>query len=272
MRKKAEGTYRSEGTDQKKRDVFSPVRSFRLMVAFFTRIPAGIPEYSERLFSSGIKTLPLVGVLIGLLLYFVSFLRYLMLPDGVLALILVISYCMITGGLHFDGVADTCDAIFSGRDRERMLEIMKDSRTGTFGVMGLILLLLSYYVLFAELGTLWPQALICLPVVGKSAMVASCWKAGTARNSGMGYAFILRVGRGEVICSLLAGLAVSILTGPACIIGALLAFGAAFSAREYFERRLGGLTGDVLGCICELSQVVFAAGVFLTVHVAETFF
>lgn len=239
------------------------IRGFRLMIAFFTRIPVGIPDYTETLFASGIKTLPFVGLLIGGFLYVVSLLRFLQLPDSVLALFLVAAYCIVTGGLHFDGVADTCDGIFSGTDRKRTLEIMKDSRTGTFGVIGLALMVLSYYVFFKEIGNVSPLSALCMPVVGKTGMIVAAYKAKTARPSGMGYGFITRVGWEEAAVALFVMTAVCSIARPAYLLGAVAALLFALAMREGFQKKLGGLTGDTLGFICEVTQVLFLAMIFI---------
>lgn len=234
------------------------------MIAFFTRIPVGIPDYSENLFASGMKTLPFVGLLIGLLLYLVSFVYPLGLPDSVAALFLIIAYCLVTGGLHFDGVADTCDGIFSGADRERTLEIMKDSRNGTFAVVGLVLLILSYYVFFREIGNLSRTVLICMPVVGKCGTMISAFKSNSARQAGLGYGFIKYVDWPELAVSLVSMVIVCVMLAPVSFPAAALALLLALAMRESFEKKLGGQTGDTLGFVCEVTQVLYLAGVYVT--------
>lgn len=245
------------------------MRGFRLMIAFFTRLPAGVPVYTEGLFARGIRTMPFVGLILGVILYLAGLLRLLGLPEPVLGLVLLGVYCFTTGGLHFDGVADTCDGIFSAQSRERMLEIMKDSHIGTFGVLGLVLLLLGYVVFLGEVGKHLPPALLCMPVVGKGAMVMVSWKAPCARKEGMGYGFITRVGKTELFWALAVVPLVILLMEPGLLPAGGIALGGAFAARKKFERTLGGLTGDTLGFICEWSQILFAASAFFTWYVAE---
>ena len=113
------------------------IRSFVLMLGFFARIPVPQIEYTEERYIKGIPLLPFVGAVSGgLLLCVYQLSRWLPMP--VTALALFLAYLLITGGLHLDGLGDSCDALFSGRDREKMLEIMKDSRSGSFGVLGQI--------------------------------------------------------------------------------------------------------------------------------------
>ena len=101
------------------------MKSFILMLSFFTRLPVPYVEYEEKLYIKGIKTIPFVGIVLGLILYVVSFVNLWFDPE-VTAVVLLMTYIFMTGGLHLDGLADTCDGVFSGRERERMLEIMKE--------------------------------------------------------------------------------------------------------------------------------------------------
>lgn len=239
-------------------------KGFRLMIAFFTRIPVGIPDYSENLFASGIKSLPFVGLLIGMILWLVSFGHMLGLPDSVAALLLIIAYCLVTGGLHFDGVADTCDGIFSGTSREQTLEIMRDSRNGTFAVVGIVLLLLSYFVFFREVGSISPEVLLCMPIVGKCGMIVGAFKANPARESGLGYGFIKYVNWPELVVALVTMTVFCILLAPISFLSAAASLLFALAMREGFQKRLGGQTGDTLGFVCEITQVIYLIGTYLT--------
>ena len=115
------------------------------MLSFFTRLPFGkYIEYTEKRYLEGLATFPLTGIVIGSFLT----LPYLLI-DGdhaVAGLMVIIIYLFITGGIHLDGLADSCDGLFSNRPKERVLEIMMDSHIGTFGVIALILYFLSFYV------------------------------------------------------------------------------------------------------------------------------
>ena len=105
------------------------IRSFLLMLGFFTRIPVPQVEYTEERYVRGIPLLPFVGAVNGGLLVCVWQLHR-WLPTPVVSLLMFLLYLLLTGGIHLDGLGDSCDALFSGRDRERMLEIMKDKGNG----------------------------------------------------------------------------------------------------------------------------------------------
>lgn len=284
------------------------MKTFLLMIAFFTRLPVPQVAYSEERYKKGLKLMPFVGVLIGLILYALSFLRFLFSP-AVVALILLSGYIFITGGLHLDGLADTCDGMFSGREPERILEIMKDSRVGSFGVLAMLFFFLFYFVMYQYIPY---EALILFPVVGKSAPLVSAYNADYARPSGMGKTLVENIGKREYAIALLVPVILSLLvpfsialcggtvfTGADLSPGAIAAsekgagllsavglslFGegcglaftaavvyltasvagllAAAAATQWFKKKIGGVTGDTLGMVCELSQMVFVGAVY----------
>jgi adenosylcobinamide-GDP ribazoletransferase len=120
-----------------KKNMKQVMRSLSMMIAFFTRIPMKYGhEFDEDDYCIGIMFLPVVGLIISLGLFSLKYALFFASPY-VSGLIMLIFYIWITGGLHIDGLADTFDGIFSGRDRERMFEIMKDSRVGSFGAVSI---------------------------------------------------------------------------------------------------------------------------------------
>ena len=125
------------------------MRSFFLILGFFTRLPVPKTSFTEERFKKGLKLMPLAGLVIGIILVLILLLlNALSVPILVRSAILVGAYIFITGGLHFDGLADTCDGVFSGRNREQSFEIMKDSRIGVFGMIGIFMAGILYFALF----------------------------------------------------------------------------------------------------------------------------
>ena len=132
------------------------IRSLILMFQFMTRLPIPIEiEMDKETISKGILFLPLVGMVVGAISWIVYYLLSFINTD-VASLGAVIANVAATGGLHIDGLSDTCDGFFSARSRERILEIMKDSRVGTFGVIAIVMTLLAKYTLISNL----PQDMI----------------------------------------------------------------------------------------------------------------
>ncbi len=163
------------------------MKPFILMVTFLTRIPIKINfEMKDDDFRRGIWHIPVIGLLMGTFLYAISYFIGMYVSPLVNSLIILFLYITITGGLHIDGLADTADAVFSNRSREHMLEIMKDSRIGTFGVLGIGLYLLSMAVLLAEV----PEACFLFPLAGRSGALIACASNSYARQKGLGKAII----------------------------------------------------------------------------------
>ena len=119
------------------------MKSFIMMIQFLTRIPINVNlDISEDDFLQGIVFFPLVGLIIGMFTVVFHYFGYRLGGTFLAAVMAVGAEAFITGGLHLDGLGDTFDGIYSNRSRERILEIMKDSRLGTNGALAIILVLL----------------------------------------------------------------------------------------------------------------------------------
>lgn len=251
-------------------------REFVTALQFLTRIRLfRDPDYDDGLFGRSVKFFPLVGLLAGSILAGVAVLTGGWLPGTVRSTLLVTLSVFITGGLHCDGLMDSADGLFSGRARERMLEIMKDSRVGSFGVIAIILLLLWKWALLHDLpDSLLVPALISMMTFGRFAMILAILRFPYARPEGMGKAFALYAGThslGPALATLLGLLAVFyFVTGPlVCGIAAAAALAAilfAFWFGRWTTHKLGGMTGDTYGAVTELSELVV-----LIVFVLSTF-
>lgn len=238
------------------------MKSLLLMITFFTRIPIKYNyEYDEKDLIKGIKLFPIIGLIIGLAIYLPVLLRNII-HTPVIVLLSWIMYIWITGGLHIDGLADTFDGVFSNRDRERILEIMRDSRMGTFGVLGMLLIVIwnlvfTYYI---DL-----KLLIIVPIVGRCAAILSAAGSKYAREGqGMGKAFIENCGKKEVIVSTIFVIILSIIIGyPVSTIALLPTFAAVMLIKKYINNKIGGNTGDTIGFFIEISQSVFILFAYL---------
>lgn len=245
------------------------MRIFLLILQFFTTIPVPFEvEFKVEDLGKGVIYLPFVGVIIGVSLVAVNYLSSFLSSDTVSALFTVIAGVLITGGLHLDGLADTFDGIFSYRSKEKMLEIMKDPRLGTFGGMALFFaLLLKIAFIMSISKTLILKTVFIMPVFGRLGMI---WCAGTSKyareKSGMGSATIDFTGFREiVICTGITILTTFLIMGPAMIfpLATTIIFTVVFT--RFICSRIGGTTGDILGACTELSETV----VLFTVLVIE---
>ncbi|WP_432401708.1 adenosylcobinamide-GDP ribazoletransferase [Wukongibacter sp. M2B1] len=243
------------------------MKRFVLMLQFLTRIPININlQVDEEDFFEGIIYFPLVGLIVGM---FVVSSYYVGLKiSGTLlgAVFAVVTEIFITGGLHLDGLADSFDGIYSNRPKDQILEIMKDSRLGTNGALALFVLLLLKVVLINDLviPNVYP-ILLLMPVFSRLNVVFVSRIAKPARKQGMGNLFIGRVKTRQLITAIIIALIPSLLfikIIPA--IGALLVF--ALWYVRHITNKIDGMTGDTLGALCELSELVFLLCIIMVIH------
>lgn len=234
------------------------MQDFFTGLQFLTRIRVvEQTDWSLERFGNSVKYFTLIGAIIGLILAGLNYILSQFLPQHVLAAVIVMSEIIITGGLHCDGFMDTADGVFSGRSRERMLEIMKDSRVGANGVMAFgLLLLLKYSLIIDMTPTMLTTALVVMPVIGRLAMVISITSFPYARPDGMGKAFAEYAGRNALFVAAIIALVIIIPFGLQAVIsaGAAIMFG--MVAARYFAKVLGGLTGDTYGAVTELTELI----------------
>jgi adenosylcobinamide-GDP ribazoletransferase len=189
------------------------------------------------------------------------------LPAPAAAALLLALTVWVTGGLHLDGLADTADGLGGGHTPETALRIMKDSRVGAFGVISLILGLILKFSLFLSLAAQPDStaALMLFPVVSRWGMVLLAYLSPYARpEGGLGQAMTLGVSP-----QVLAGASLSTWVLSVLILGApgLVLFGGAAAlvwlGSLYFQHRLGGITGDVLGATNEVLEILVLAGALI---------
>lgn len=238
------------------------LRSFFTALQFLTRIHlVEQRDLTAADFGRSTRCFPLVGAVLGALYLLAAWLlgawRGGVSHTG--AAVLVLLPILLTGGLHCDGFMDTVDGLFSGRSRTRMLEIMKDSRTGSFGVVAFgVCLLLDWSLmldLLAASAVLLP-ALFLMPVVGRMAMVRAIACFPYARPEGMGKAFAAAAdGRTRGIAAVTAALCI-LPWGPLPLLLSLVALFVATLFDRYAASKLGGLTGDVYGATEKLTETL----------------
>jgi adenosylcobinamide-GDP ribazoletransferase len=231
-----------------------------LAITFLTRLPLPIPKnITNSDMGRSTPFFPLVGLIIGLMLVGIDRIFSLILPSIVVNAIIFISLIVITGGLHLDGLMDTCDGIFSGRDRERILEIMRDSRVGAFGVLGAICIVVLKLSLLNTLPVESKYtALILFPVMGRWGMVWAVVLFPYARKTpGLGVSFTDFARKSYIIWSMPFILIISIPLLLWWSISIIIVTGlSAWLTGKWLSHKLGGLTGDTYGAICEVTEVL----------------
>ncbi len=221
-------------------------------------LPGRLGASAEELAGS-VFWFPVVGVLIGLGSGGLAWVAFRFAPPAVAAVVVVIALAAVSKGLHLDGLADAADGLLSSRSRERMLEIMKDSHVGVMGVLALLAVLGLKVTALASLGAEWAWvAALLMPVAGRGAMTMLMGTLPYARPEG-GLGALFALGKDPVV----AGWALVVLLGVGLVAGremGLMAGGLTAGVAAVFgwhvRRVLGGMTGDTLGAVCELGEVV----------------
>ena len=238
------------------------MNSFLVGLQFLTRIHiARQTVWTAEDFGRSTRFFPLVGLVLGicyalaawLLVYFIGM-------RTLTAVLLLILPLLLTGGLHADGFMDTADGVFSGRERERKLEIMKDSRVGSFGVVSFVLLMFLQFALLLDMHPfLLVPALFIMPIIGRMAMVLAIACFPYARADGMGKTFADMADRKTIVTAsvmtVVFVLPCGLLASVALMLGVLFAL---FFCRA-MTTTLGGVTGDVYGAVTVLTETLVLA-------------
>lgn len=239
-----------------------------LAVQFLTRLPIRTDRlFTPERMAETPRYYPLVGLLVGGACTGVYWIAALALPHLLAVLLAVAAGLLLTGAFHEDGLADTFDGIGGGLTRERSLEIMKDSRLGTYGAAALFMALAVKTAALWSVPATW--VLVALPVAHcVSRFSAVCVIAtsryvrdhGTGKPVAMGLSATSLMIAGITVLGTIA-LGACLLPGLALVSG-LIAVGCAHVAmRAYFEPKLGGYTGDTLGAVQQASEIGFYLGV-----------
>jgi adenosylcobinamide-GDP ribazoletransferase len=207
---------------------------------------------------------PIVGLIIGAILAFMNWIFSFFLPSAVTSGLTIVLLVIITGVMHLDGFADTCDGLAGNKPAEERWKVMHDSRNGAFGIAGMILLLLMKSVLLNSI----PQAftapiLVLMPVIGRWTMVYAIAMHPYARNEGLGKAFKDGVTRTRLVIATIItlGLAVFLAWWADVDYYYIVAIGImtviwiqVIAVSAYFRYKFAGLTGDTYGAINELAE------------------
>jgi adenosylcobinamide-GDP ribazoletransferase len=245
--------------------------SFLAALQFLTSIPLpGQREVSPEQLGRATAYFPVVGLIIGIILAGLNWLLNLVLPSAVVNALLVVVLVIITGALHIDGFVDTCDGIAGHKTVEERWRVMRDSRAGAFGIVGVVLLLLVKYVSLNSLPEVFAMAtLLFMPVVSRWAMVYAIFIYPYARPSGLGTVFKRTTRWPGFTAATVITIAIAIALFPLfSLAGVLVMFGiwvitVLFSV--YLKHKFAGLTGDTYGAINEVAEVmvlVFASLIF----------
>ncbi len=240
--------------------------NFLSALGFLTLIPVPSRAFSKN--GSQIAWFPIVGLLIGGMLCAVDAFGTAYLTPSLRAAFDIVFLTVISGGLHLDGLADSADGMFSHRDREQTLQIMKDPRVGVMGVLTLFLcLLLKYAGLLAicgEAGILW----LCIaPALARTMLTTGLvFKHHPNANTALSN-WLYQKGKYQYLVGGLIPFALAFYFSPIAGLAVLLLFlSTAYVILRWFEKKIAGITGDGLGALGEITETLtlVLGGLFCT--------
>ena len=233
--------------------------SFLLALQFLTVLPFKVEDFSEKRMAWASAYFPAVGLFLGLTLVGLNtLLTFLGIPSIVISIFIVVALIILTGGMHLDGLSDTADAFLSGKSKDEMLMIMRDPHIGVMGVLSLISVILLKIGLIYSLGfAIKPIALILICVLSRWASVMAMYLFPYAREDGKAKLLIGGLNLKVFVVSLVTVLIFAILLlGIKGILVLVVVAGCTYLVGKLISRKIGGLTGDTLGALIELIEII----------------
>jgi adenosylcobinamide-GDP ribazoletransferase len=246
---------------------------FFAALRFFTRLP--VPAWvghSQDQLDHAARYFPLVGIIIGLIGAGVTEITALLLPVSLAILLGMAATLLATGAFHEDGFSDSCDGFGGGWEKLQVLTIMKDSRVGSYGAIGIAMMLFAKFTALSEIDvttdmSLLAIALIAAHAVSRFASTTLIYALDYVREDETSKSKPLakRMGKGELAVAGLFGLApcgllLFVLPPQQILVALLLAAIVTWLAARYFVRRIGGYTGDCLGATQQVAELAFYLG------------
>jgi len=241
------------------------LREFAAAMQFMTRIPMPAFRYEPELVLSGAKFYPIVGAVVALGAIGVEWLLRAHLPATLTALAVVIYLVAITGGFHEDGLADAADAFGGGWTRERMLEIMHDSRIGSFGTLAVVLSLGARWGLLAAMPVArLPWYLLAAHVLCRWTTLPLGTFMNSARTDGLGARLAHKIPRNSALIGTLLAFAIAAWALRLQAIAPIVAVSLiTLLSGVYYRAQIGGITGDCFGATNQLAEIaVYVCGVW----------
>lgn len=239
---------------------------FLAALGYFTRVP--VPawvSFSAEALKQAARYLPAVGLLVGGVSAAVFWGAAKLWPVPVAVLLAMAASIAVTGAFHEDGLSDTADGLGGGWDKQRILEIMKDSRVGSYGVVALVLALLGKFALLTSLAVAWvPITLLAAHAFSRFCALTLMVTMDYARDDSQSKAKPLaaRLSFGSLLFALVFAAAPLLWLPPVQTLGGvLLAILATLWLARKCLRWLGGYTGDCLGAVQQVAELAFLLGV-----------
>ncbi|MFP4477492.1 MAG: adenosylcobinamide-GDP ribazoletransferase [Desulfatibacillaceae bacterium] len=221
-------------------------------IRFLTLIPAGrAPRFDA---VGMIRWFPVAGLVVGAILAVFDAAATTIWPAHAVAAVDVLLLALVTGALHLDGLGDTADGLFAHHTRERALAIMKDSRVGAMGLVAVALCLLVKFAGLASITDGRFLALLVIPALARGSMVFAMAALPYGRPEGTGRAFFEKKLDASAYVPLAVCAVPALWLGPRFLLVAIVWAAVTFGAIVFYQRRMGIITGDMLGALCETCE------------------
>jgi adenosylcobinamide-GDP ribazoletransferase len=265
----AEGSTDKSAMPRRRMRLLHELRLFFLALQFFTRLP--IPRwvgFAPSWQPHAIRYFPATGLVVGIVSAMVYGIAYKVWPQAIAILLAGAAGLLITGAMHEDGMADTCDGMGAGGDPERILRMMRDSATGVFGMLGVVVTLALKYAALMALP--WYQvgaAFVVAHIVSRLACLPLIRTLSYLRSEGKAKALAQQISGRESCIALVTALPLPILAGlcgwlpwSGMLSGIALAAASTWWLARLFVKRIGGYTGDCLGAVQQVAEVMLYLG------------
>ena len=247
-------------------------RYFLTAVMFFTRVPVHFEQFEASDLNRATRFFPLVGILVGAIAALAFWIFQFVFPSEIAVILSMVTSILLTGAFHEDGLADAIDGLGGGWECEQVLAIMVDSRIGSYGAVGLVMVLLAKFQALIHLDV-W-----LIPIVLVAGHALSRWCAVVVMAT---QHYVKAEGKSKPLATQLSWLELAIATFfglvPLLFVGVagLLALLPVFFVWVWFslkiKRRIGGYTGDCLGAMQQLSEVTCYIGLLASLSVLVRF-
>lgn len=239
------------------------MKNFLISLQFLTRIPIKIEKIKETDLVNSVAFFPLVGLILGLVLIGINYILSLFLPSFVSIIFTFAIYLFLTGCMHLDGFADTIDGLYGGKTKEEILRIMDDSKIGAIGAVWLFIILILKVFLLINISDL-DFAFIMMCILSRTGIVLQIFFAHPVKNTGLGSIFCKKISFKQLTIAIGFSFLISLLFGLKGILAFSIAILVSILIFLYFNKKLGGLTGDIFGFTVEIIEIFVLIGATIT--------
>ena len=237
------------------------LNDFLLMIQLLTRIPINRSLFcSKKNFRRGASFMPFVGLIVGGIQWSIYKLCMVIFSVNISIVIMILLGIVVTGALHVDGLGDMCDGFFSFKDKGKIIEVMKDSRIGTYACLAIIMDILLKYSFFGFIVPSFSLIIIIAPIMSRFSIVFIAFIGKPAKSIGSGNLFIKNIGKWQLfVAAFITVITLFLLMDMKLMYVIILMCSSlcvSFLFNVFCNRKVGGLTGDLLGANNEIIEVL----------------